>query len=72
MVRDPEVVSHPDSERRTKRGYFEARSLEIEVPIWVKAASISLGLLNMKKLAEPLAHVGSTGDTPVPSSSWTV
>lgn len=60
--------------RRTYEGaprvnYLETRSFEIDVPIWVNAVSISLGLLSMKKLAGPLAHVGSTGDTPVPSSS---
>lgn len=49
--------------------YLETRSLEMEVPIWLKAVLISLGLLSMKKLDELLAHFGSTGDTPVPSSS---
>jgi hypothetical protein len=62
----------PISSKMDMWGYFETRSLEMDVPIWVKAASISLGLLSMKKFAEPLAHLGSTGDTPVPSSSWTV
>ena len=49
--------------------YLDTRSFEIAVLIWVNAVSISLGVFSMKKLVGPLAQEGSTGDTPVPSSS---